>query len=404
MNNRGYALAIAGIVVAASLGYALGARNPRTVVIEGLDNAANGPVSGKDFIIFWDTWQAIQNAYLRAGEIKRQDLIYGAATGLVEALDDPYSMFLTPSDAKKFTEDINGNFGGIGAEIGMKNDQLIVVAPLKNTPAERAGLLPGDKILEINASSTISMDVNEAVKRIRGTKGTSVTLTIGRSGKDKPFPITITRDTINVPVLELAMKEGGIAHIQLFTFSEDSAARMRRAIASAKEQGAQGIVLDMRNNPGGYLDAAVDIAGYFVPRGQPIVYEEFRNGRRDAFIARGDTIAARMPLVVILNNGSASASEIVAGALKDNLGTKIIGEKSFGKGTVQELTRLRDRSEIKLTIAHWILPKGAQIDKNGIMPDIEIKLADEDREQKRDPQLDKAIEILRQQIEQRGGR
>ncbi len=386
------------ILVSGVIGYWLGTRNPQTFDIRGLENAEKGIVPKEDFAIFWDAWQVIQTSYLRAGEVKSQDLIYGAAKGLVGSLKDPYSVFMNPTDSKRFSEDINGNFGGIGAEIGMKNDQIVIIAPLKNSPAEKSGFINGDKILEINASSTVNMTVNEAVNKIRGPKGTTVTFTIGRSGAEKPLTIKVVRDTIVIPVVEWTMKEENIAYIQFFTFSENAAELVRKAIEKARAAGAKGIVLDMRNNPGGYLDAAVTIASYFMDPNIIVVFEEFRNGKRDTFLSHGAPIAKDMPMAIILNSGSASASEILAGALKDTLGIPIVGEKSFGKGTVQELTDLRGGAEIKLTIAHWILPKGAQIDKNGIKPDIEVKMTDADREKKRDPQLDKALEIVKKKI------
>ena len=386
------------IIASGAIGYYLGTKQAKTVVVEHVTNTTSDVVGARDFSIFWDTWGVIHESYLKSADLKTQDLIYGATTGLVNSLKDPYSVFLTPDDSKKFAEDINGNFGGIGAEIGMKSEQIIIVAPLKNSPAEKAGLLAGDKIMEINASSTIGMGIGDAIKIIRGPKGTSVDFSIGRAGKEKPLKITIVRDTISIPVIEWKMKEGDIAHLQFFTFSENSVGLMYTALEEIKKAGAQGIVLDLRNNPGGYLDSAVQIASFFLEEGMPIVYEEFKNGKRDTFTAQGDALAKNIPLIILLNGGSASASEILAGAIKDNRGVKIVGEKSFGKGTVQELIRLRDNSEVKLTIAHWILPKGAQIDKNGIAPDVEVKISDEDREKKRDPQIIKALELLKLEI------
>ncbi len=386
------------VLIAGYTGYQLGTRHPQTFNITGLQNADAGITPKEDFAIFWDAWRMIQGSYLRAGEVKGGDMIYGAAAGLVGSLDDPYSVFMNPEEAKRFGEDINGNFGGIGAEIGMKNEQVVVIAPLKNSPAEKAGLMSGDKLYEINASSTVNMTIGDAVKKIRGPKGTTVTFLIGRTGHEKPITLKVVRDTIKIPVVEWVMKDGNIAHVQFYTFSEDSAKLVRNAIVEAQAAGAKGIVLDMRNNPGGYLDAAVAIASYFMDAGQTVVYEEFRNGKRDTFLSHGTPIAKGIPMIIILNGGSASASEILAGALKDNLGIQIVGEKSFGKGTVQELTELRGGAEIKLTIAHWILPKGTQIDKNGIVPDVAVKYTDADREKKRDPQLDKALEIVKAKI------
>ena len=399
--TRPWFLAIGVIVIvvwAGGLGYWIGTKNPETIVIKGVDNIEGGKVINANMSVFWQTWRVIKEQYLRSSEVKDQDLIYGGAAGLVEALEDPHSSFFNPSDSKKLEEDLGGSFGGIGAEIGVKNDQLIIVAPLKDSPAEKAGLLAGDKILEINATSTIGLNINEAVKLIRGPEGTEVTLNIGRKDQDKPKKFTIVRQTIKIPVLEWKMKDDNLAHLQLFTFTENSPNLVEGALREIKSAGAKGIVLDLRNNPGGFLDSSVRIAGFFLEPGKEVVFEEFRSGKKNVFLAAGLPLAEKMPLVILINGGSASASEILTGAIRDHRGVKIIGEKSFGKGTVQELVELRDGSKVKITIAHWVLPKGQQIDKNGIEPDIKIELTDEDREAKKDPQLDKALEILKSEI------
>lgn len=380
------------------MGFYIGTFYPKTIIVKGIDNLEQGVVLNTNFGVVWETWQIIKDVYLRAAEVSNQDLVYGAASGVMQALKDPHSIFLPPDDSKKLAEDLNGSFGGIGAEIGMKNGVVTVIAPLKDSPAEKAGLRSGDKILEVNASSTASMTVNDAVKLIRGPKGANITLTIGREDKEKPLKITITRDTINVPIVEWKMQDNQIAHLQLFTFSENSPQLLKKAIGEIKQKGAKGIVFDLRNDPGGFLESAVQIASFFVKAGDNIVFEEFRSGKRNVFNSTGDQIAKDIPLVILINNGSASASEIVAGALRDNLGTKIVGEKSFGKGTVQELKNLHDGSTVKVTIAHWVLPKGLQIDKNGIEPDFTIKATEEEIEKKNDVQLKKALEIIKEQI------
>lgn len=380
------------------MGFYIGTFYPKTIIVKGIDNLEQGVVLNTNFGVVWETWQIIKDVYLRAAEVSNQDLVYGAASGVMQALKDPHSIFLPPDDSKKLAEDLNGSFGGIGAEIGMKNGVVTVIAPLKDSPAEKAGLRSGDKILEVNASSTASMTVNDAVKLIRGPKGANITLTIGREDKEKPLKITITRDTINVPIVEWKMQDNQIAHLQLFTFSENSPQLLKKAIGEIKQKGAKGIVFDLRNDPGGFLESAVQIASFFVKAGDNIVFEEFRSGKRNVFNSTGDQIAKDIPLVILINNGSASASEIVAGALRDNLGTKIVGEKSFGKGTVQELKNLHDGSTVKVTIAHWVLPKGLQIDKNGIEPDFTIKPTEEEIEKKNDVQLKKALEIIKEQI------
>lgn len=376
------------------LGFYAGTFYPKTIIVKGIDNLERGVVLNTDFGTVWETWQIIKDSYLKAAEVANQTLVYGAASGLMQALKDPHSVFLPPDDSKKFAEDLNGVFGGIGAEIGMKNDVITIIAPLKNSPAEKADLRSGDKILEINASSTASMTINDAVKLIRGPKGTDVILTIGRNGQEKPLKITVIRDIINIPVVEWKILDKQIAHLQFFTFSENSPRLLREAIEKIKQKDAKGIVFDLRNNPGGFLESAIQIASFFVKPGDNIVFEEFRDGKRNVFNSTGDQIVQDMPMVILINNGSASASEIVAGALRDNLGVKIVGEKSFGKGTVQELKNLHDGSTVKITIAHWVLPKGQQIDKNGIEPDFAVKPTEEDIEKKNDVQLKKALEIL----------
>ncbi len=380
------------------IGFYVGTYYPKKIVIKGVDNIEDGLITNADFGVFWETWKVIKESYLRADDAKNQDLVYGAATGLIDSLKDPHSIFLSPPDSKKFSEDLNGSFGGIGAEIGFKNEQLTVIAPLKDSPAEKAGLRSGDKILEINASSTISFNINDAVKLIRGPKGTKVDLTIGRTGEEKSIKKTIIRDTIKVPVIEWKMKDDKLAHLQLFTFNENSPALMADAIEKMKQEGTVGMVLDLRNNPGGYLDSAIAIASLFLKPSLDVVYEEFRSGNRDTFKTDGHNIVNGIPVVILINSGSASASEILAGALRDHLGVKLVGEKSFGKGTVQELKNLYDGSTVKITIAHWILPKGQQIDKNGLEPDFPVKLSEKDIEDKKDPQLDKALAVLLKQV------
>lgn len=347
--------------------------------------------------IIWESWQIIKNHYFGAAELQDQELLYGAAEGLINSLGDPYSVFFRPVDAKKFEEDVGGIFGGIGAEIGIRDNRLVIVAPLKDSPAEKAGLLSNDHITKINSTSTADLALDKAVQMIRGPKGTKVILTILRNGWKESREFPIIRDTIIVPTLEWKMKEGNIAHVQLFNFNENSGSAFYRAAVEFLKQGAQGIVLDLRNNPGGFLEVSVDLAGWFVDKGQVVVKEKFGSGKEEIFRANGNAALKDIPLVVLINNGSASAAEILAGALRDLRGIKLIGEKSFGKGTVQQLQNLQDGSSIKISVAQWLLPKGGLIEKKGITPDIEVKMTEKDAEVKRDPQLDKALEIIRTQ-------
>ncbi len=395
--NKNYGLVL-GIALIVSVSYSLGFQGglhkaePKTIYKDNPEIAA-------DFSLFWKAWDTFKQNFVHSKDITDQDMLYGAIAGLVSAGKDPYTVFLKPSDANKFEEDLNGNFGGIGAQIDIRNSQLMVVAPLKDSPAERAGLKSGDKILKINSTSTdILATVEEAVKLIRGPKGTTVILTVLRDGWALPKEISIIRDTIAVPTLDWEMKPGNIAYIQLYNFNENASLAFYKAALPALLSGAKGIILDLRNNPGGYLDAATNIAGWFLKSGDVVVREEFSSGNQDVLRAQGNSALADLPAVILVNNGSASASEILAGALRDNRHIKIIGETTFGKGTVQELKRFGDGSEMKVSIAQWLLPNGETIDKKGITPDIVVKLTEEDAAAGKDPQLDKAMEIIKAEI------
>lgn len=395
------------------LGYSAGTRNPQNIVVRGVANIGDPDVTA-DFGLFWQVWKLLKEEYVRPDDLKDKNLVYGAVGGLVDSLKDPNTNFFTPEDAKKFLEDVSGSFGGIGAEIGIRNEQLVIIAPLKSSPAERAGLKSGDKILKVDDKVSIDMMVSEAIKIIRGEPGTKVMLTIARNGWTKPKEIEIIREIIKIPTLELEVKDakltydsnnqkitqenGGIAHIKLYSFNENSVPLFHQAMLKALFGGAKGMVLDLRNNPGGFLEVAVNLAGWFLPRGSVVVTEDFRTGNDEVFRANGNESLKNFPVVVLINGGSASASEILAGALRDHRGIKLVGEKSFGKGTVQELKDLKDGSSLKLTIAQWLLPSGQTIEKNGLTPDIEVKLTEEDTKADKDPQLEKAFEVLKEQL------
>jgi len=379
-------------------GYKEGMKRPQTVIIRGVANLEEGKLEAVDFSLFWDAWRVIKEKALEVDKVSNQDLVYGAISGLLESLKDPNSVFLPPSDAKKFNEDISGEFSGIGAEIGIKNDQLVVIAPLKDTPAERAGLRAGDKILKIDETNTAGLAVDEAVKLIRGEKGTTVVLTILRNGWDKPKEFSIVRDVIQIPTIDWKMLEDNIAYIHLYNFYEKAPFLFYKTAVEIIFKNPKGLILDLRDNPGGYLDAAVNLGGWFLKSGEIVVSEEFRSGEKEVFKAYGSGLFKDLPVVVLINEGSASASEILAGALRDNRGIKLVGKKSFGKGTVQELATLKDNSVIKITVAHWRLPGGQLIEKNGLNPDYEVSLTDEDVKAGRDPQLEKAIEVLEAEL------
>lgn len=355
--------------------------------------------STPDMALFWEAWHLVDKIYLKAPEVSDEQKVRGATAGLIASLGDPYSEFFTPKEAEDFKDQVKGNFGGIGAQLDNKDGKLIVVAPLKGSPAEAAGLKAGDEILMVDATSTQSYSAEDAVGIIRGPVGTSVKLTIMRAGFEKPKEISIVRKDIVVPTINFEMKEGGIAYIQLYQFNASASRLFLDAVRKAALQGTHGVVLDLRGNPGGYLDVAVRLAGWFLPRGTLVVSQQGRDGTEtEAMRANGNAALAKIPTVILIDEGSASASEILAGALHDQRKIPLVGQTSFGKDTVQEIQDLSDGSLVKLTVAHWVLPSGHILEGAGIKPDYEVKLTDEDVEKKRDPQLDKALEVLRKML------
>jgi carboxyl-terminal processing protease len=349
-----------------------------------------------DFSLFWNAWKVIQDKFVSRGELDIQQMIYGAISGMLKSLNDPYTVFLEPSDAKRFIEDVKGTFEGVGMEIGIKKDQLQVVSPLEASPAQKAGLRAGDKILKVNGTSTADMTVDEAVNLIRGPKGTEVTLTIFRDDWKDTKDIKLVRAIIDVPSLKWELKEDDIAYIKLYQFSENASPDFRKAVIEILASPARRIVLDLRNNPGGYLEVAQDIAGWFLENGQTVTIEDFGGKQKqEIYKAQGSANLLPYPTVILINRGSASASEILSGALRDNRGIKLIGETSFGKGSVQEMENLQGGSSLKVTIARWLTPKGESISEKGLDPDIKVEITDKDYQDGKDPQLEKALEIIK---------
>jgi len=362
------------------------------------------PPEDLDFSLFWDAWHKIQEEYVNPEDIDIQELIYGAISGMVNSLGDPYTVFFNPEDAKTFLEDVSGRFEGVGMEIGIREGQLQVIAPLEGTPAQEAGIRPGDRIIKIDDTLTMDITIEEAVTLIRGPKGTEVTLTVFRDEWENSKEIIIKRAVIKVPSLKWELlastgEAGGegeeIAYIKLYHFSEKSDRDFREMAAEVLKSPAEKIILDLRSNPGGYLERAQDIAGWFLEKGQVVVIEDFgAEKEQEVYKAEGNAELLDYPMVILVNQGSASASEILASALRDNRGIKIIGETSFGKGSVQKLEGLIDGSNLKITVANWLTPKGDLITDKGLEPDIKVEMTEEDYQEERDPQLDKAIEII----------
>ncbi len=349
-----------------------------------------------DFDLFWDVWRRVKTGYIEKNTEDKK-LFYGALTGMVSALGDPYSVFLEPDTAKKFDEALSGTFEGIGAEIGMKKNQLLIMSILPDTPAEHAGLRSGDAIVSIDKKDTSGMTTDFAVSIIRGKGGTPVVLKIYRVDESKPRDVTVIRDKIIVhSVTWKVLPDSHIGYIKLAHFNQDTENGFKDAVRDLMTKRVSGIILDMRNNPGGFLDTAIQVSGYWVD-GQTVVIEKYDEQHKDEYKSRTRASLRNMPTVVLVNEGSASAAEIVAGALQDYKKAVLVGVKTFGKGSVQDLQRLKDGSAIKLTIAKWLTPNGRSINEEGIKPDIEVLMTEKDYTDNKDPQLDKAIEEVKNQ-------
>jgi carboxyl-terminal processing protease len=364
--------------------------------VTGIAGKETAVTTTADFSPFWKVWNLINEKYPSASETTDQERVYGAISGLVGSLDDPYSVFFTPDEAKIFESDISGNFSGIGMEVGLKDKTLTIISPLKDTPAYRAGLKAGDKILKIDGTSTNDMSIEEAVKLIRGEKDTTVTLSLFREGDTEPREVKIVRDTINVPTLDTELRSDGIFVIKLYSFSANSASLFRDAIKKFAEAKTDKLLLDLRGNPGGYLDSAISMSSWFLPGGKTVVTEDYGNDTEpEVFRSRGyNVFSDKLKFVILIDGGSASASEILAGAMQDNGRAKIVGTQSYGKGSVQEVIDVTSDTLLKITVAKWLTPSGASISKKGLTPDYEVKLTGKDAEALKDPQMDKAVELL----------
>lgn len=327
------------------------------------------------------------------GELDVTKLMDGLKEGIAKSLDDPYTEYLNAEEAKAFNEDLSGTFTGIGAELGKEEGTVVVISPLAGFPAEKAGLKPKDVIAEINGESAYDLSITEAVKKVRGPKDTKVTLTIVRDGTQE-LKLEITRAEISIPSVESKTLDNNVGYIKISRFSDDTARLVSEAASGFQRANVSGVILDMRGNPGGLLDAAVDVSGVWLEKGKPILEERRAGLTMQRFKSKGPATLAGIKTVVMINEGSASASEITAGALKDNGVATLVGEKSYGKGSVQQLDDLKDGSVLKVTIARWFTPNGKNIDKEGIEPDEKVTISDDDAKNNRDPQLDKAREIL----------
>lgn len=361
---------------------------------DGLDAT---PDESVDFTDFWKAWNALEKRFVETHSTSTaptsEEKIWGAIQGLAASYGDPYTVFMPPTEAKQFQDDIRGDFEGVGMEIGIKDNMLTVIAPLKGTPAERAGLLSGDMIIAIDETSTDGLSTDEAVKLIRGEKGTTVTFTIIRDGESSKIPVV--RDTIEVPTIQSEFDESGVFVISFYSFTANSSQLFAKAITEFRQSGSDKMIIDLRGNPGGYLEAAVAIAGQFLPKGTAVVTEDYKGKQQNTVHRSPGTLGVsdKVKVVILMDQGSASASEILAGALQDAGRATLIGTRSFGKGSVQELVNI-DKGALKVTIARWLTPAGRSISDGGLTPDIEVAYTKEDREAKTDPQKARAIEFL----------
>lgn len=365
----------------------------------------NNKVSNIDFNLFWDTWNQVETKFVDKNKLDPKKMFYGAIKGMVASLDDPYTFFMTPDENKQSKDDLGGKFEGIGAQLGLKDSRILIVAPLKNSPAIKAGVLSGDYVNKVDDQPTKGWTLSQAVSKIRGNKGTKVKLTLERNAKE--FDVTIVRDQIIVDSVELSYETRSdcsnncskVAYLKINQFGETTNDEWDKEVKEIKDKWdakeIKGMVLDLRDNPGGYLESAVYLANEFLPPGKLIVKQESTTTDNRDYTAIRSGLLQNIPIVVLINKGSASASEILAGALRDDKKTELIGEKSFGKGSVQEAMDLGGGAGLHITVAKWILPDGDWINGKGIEPNITIvnQIKDGNTMTKQDDaQLEKAIE------------
>ncbi len=350
-----------------------------------------------DYNLLWKAMDVVNQKYIDK-PVDQQQVLYGAVAGAVASVGDPYTSFFPPKELQNFKTDLKGSFGGIGAEVGKKDGNIVIVAPLDDTPAKRAGLLAKDIIVAVDGQNTQGWSVEQAVSKIRGTKGTPVTLTIYREGKNKPFDVKIVRDDIKIKSVKWEYKETevngqkrDVAVITISRFGDDTNGLFNQAVNDVLKHDIVGIIVDLRNDPGGYLQTAVDVASAWVKSGELVVSEAKSDGTSEIFKASGNPRLAGLKTIVLVNGGSASAAEILAGALHDHNLAQLLGEKTFGKGSVQELVDLPGGSAVKVTVAKWITPGGKNLNKDGLDPDIEVKLTEEDITAGKDVQMESAL-------------
>lgn len=351
-----------------------------------------------DFKLFWQTWNLLSLKYIDNKSIDPQKLYYGAIAGMVAALGDPYTVFLPPESQKSTKEQLGGAFEGVGIQLGYNKDKrLVVIAPLKDTPADKAGVRAGDLIIEINSKDTSILSLPEAVNLIRGQKGTTVKLTLYRENENKPRDVALVRDTIVIKTVEYSAKTTksgkNVAYLRVSSFGEKTKNEWDTAIKEALSGDPKGVIIDVRNNPGGFLEASVYLASEFLSEGKVVLQEDGQGVKQNLSVMRTGQMLD-IPLVVLINKGSASASEILAGAMQDRKRGTLVGDQSFGKGTIQSAEDLPENTGIHITTAKWLTPNGRWIHNTGLTPDIKVEIPADWTKEQPDPQLEKALEIL----------
>ncbi len=384
--------------------YNVGVHSGRTQASSSVVGITNGTSSDTqiDFAPFWKAWNTINEKYVPASTTKKtvgsEEKLYGAIEGLAASLGDPYTVFFPPVESEMFQADIRGNFEGVGMEVVAQDGAVTVVAPLKDSPAFRAGILAGDRVIKIDSKETSGLTTEEAVQLIRGPRGVKVTLTVFRDGVTEPFEVGVIRDVINLPVINTKQLANGVFVIELYSFSENSPNLFRGALREFIKSGSNKLVLDLRGNPGGYLEAAIDMASWFLPSSKVIVREDFGPGKEEkAYRSRGyDIFTDKLKFVILVDKGSASASEILAGALAEQGKAVLVGNTTFGKGSVQELVDITPKTSLKVTVARWLTPNGLSISEKGIAPQYKVERTALDFQAGKDPQMERALEILNQ--------
>ena len=346
-----------------------------------------------DYSLLWDAINVLNSKYIDK-PVDQEKILYGAVSGAMAAVGDPYTSFFPPADLQNFKTSLQGSFQGIGAVVDKKDNNIVIVSPIKDSPADKAGVKPGDIVTAVNGESTQNWTADMAVSKIRGPKGTAVTLTIARAGKDKTFDIKIIRDTIVIKSVKWEYKQQGDKNIAVITISEfgdDTKGLFDQAVNDALTHNVKGIIIDLRNNPGGYLQTAVDVASNWVKQGDLVVSEVHSDGSTITYKGEGNPRLAGIKTVILINGGSASAAEILSGALHDHNFATLVGQKSFGKGSVQELVDLKGGSAVKVTIAKWVTPGGVNLNHNGLDPDVVVNITSDDVTAGKDPQMEAAV-------------